>query len=47
MVIHKIKNITKKDYVVFTANCTTALYLLLKSLNFKKKKNFNTMQYMF
>lgn len=38
MVLDKIKIITKKKYALFTANCSTALYLVLKSLNFKKKK---------
>tara|TARA_B110000503_G_C7164185_1_gene421135 strand:+ start:1813 stop:2880 length:1068 start_codon:yes stop_codon:yes gene_type:complete len=35
--IDKIKKITKKNNVLFTSNCTTALYLLFKSLNFKNR----------
>lgn len=34
----KISNLLKKKYSVITSNCTSAIYLLLKSLNFKNKK---------
>ena len=38
MTLNLIKNITKKNSVLFTSNCTTAIYLLLKSLNLKNKE---------
>ena len=38
LTLNIIKKITKKKNVVFTSNCTTALFLLLKSLGFKNKK---------
>lgn len=38
MTLNLIKNITKKSNVLFTSNCTTAIYLLLKSLGLKNKK---------
>tara|TARA_B100002051_G_C16645337_1_gene590864 strand:- start:93 stop:1154 length:1062 start_codon:yes stop_codon:yes gene_type:complete len=34
----KVSRILKKKYTVFTSNCSTAIYLLLKSLKFKNKK---------
>ena len=34
----KISKILKKKYTVFTSNCSTAIYLLLKSLKLKNKK---------
>ena len=45
-VIKKIKNLVKKKYIFFTPNCTTAIYLSLKSLNIKKKKNYCTSKYL-
>ena len=38
LVCEKIGDLTEKKHVLFTSNCSTAIYLLLKSLNFKKKK---------
>ena len=38
LVCNQIKNLTEKKYVLFTSNCSTAIYLLLKSLNLKNKK---------
>lgn len=38
LVNNKIRKITKHEHLVFTSNCTTAIYLLLKALKFKKKK---------
>ena len=38
LVCNQIKNLTKKKYVLFTSNCSTSIYLLLKSLNLKNKK---------
>ena len=38
LVNNKIKKITKHDHLIFTSNCTTAIYLLLKALKFEKKK---------
>lgn len=37
-VLKNLKKIVKKKYILFTSNCTTAIYLTLKSLNIKKKK---------
>ena len=37
----KIKKITEHNHIVFTSNCTTALFLLLKALNLKKKKDID------
>jgi len=34
----KISNLLEKKYSVITSNCTSAVYLLMKSLNFKNKK---------
>ena len=38
LVNNKIKKITDHNHIVFTSNCTTAIFLLLKALNLKKKK---------
>ena len=38
LVNNKIKKITKHDHLIFTSNCTTAIYLLLKALKLKKKR---------
>ena len=38
LVNNKIKKITDHNHIVFTSNCTTAIFLLLKALKFKKKK---------
>jgi len=38
LVSKKIKKITGHEYFLFTSNCTTAIYLLLKALKFNKKK---------
>ena len=34
----KVKKITSHKHLLFTSNCTTAIYLLLKALKLKKKK---------
>ena len=46
LVCEKIGDLTEKKHVLFTSNCSTAIYLLLKSLNFKKKKNYCSSKYM-
>ena len=38
LVNNKIKKITDHNHIVFTSNCTTAIFLLLKALKFKKKR---------
>lgn len=37
-VCKQISKITDKKYVLFTSNCSTSIYLLLKSLKLKRKK---------